>query len=232
MTGWRRIASRLLFVVAAYACLATSQPRWVLEATPPAAPRVTSPSTGLLVTIESSRPPEVFCHSKEWGTLPLHPIGSGSEFLCPPGCELGKVSISVKGGSGGLCSAPTAPPGEFVRVMKVEPVETWTTSAELRVPLSLREGDGFARATVDVRAEGVTVLEKVRVEPAGVTANLTPFGAVVRDGGRADRWFVDVPLEGSTPPPGLAVVLRATSYAACRGPCSPHESPVSLEVEP
>lgn len=128
-------ASRVVFVVAALACVATSPPRWHLTAkTPPAVGP--TPGRGELVVVEASQEPEAQLAVGERWHDRAFPAGSASgwpgqvEFFVPPGGGLAALSIGGRCTSGGgACSNCTPPPGAFVKVLRSDPVDTWRLEA-------------------------------------------------------------------------------------------------------
>jgi hypothetical protein len=117
-------------VVAVWATVATSRPRWHLEAELPKAP-VRAPA---VLVIEASREPFLVLEGPK-GAGPT-PQGRSidknarwpgkASFLVPEGYKLVDVTMPGDRCRGGLCSSDcTIPEGEYVRIVKVTRVATW-----------------------------------------------------------------------------------------------------------
>jgi hypothetical protein len=249
--------SRAAVVVAAFACLATSQPSWDLEAKPPAGAPKSTPASGkrgLLVTVEATREPRLTCKT-DVGDLypPGEKVGdpaadagavSLTEFFCPPGCALETVSIWGKGGQGGgACSRPHAPDGERVRITKVETVEGWAVTAEARPPVRIATGGAtYSALNVAIRTTGLLMAEvRVALEPGSTAGFGAPivenhgFDALTPDAGtRTQRLMIRTPTKDGKPPSKPlegTVTVRATVRGRCRGPCDPPRDAVAIEVD-
>jgi hypothetical protein len=249
--------SRAAVVVAAFACLATSQASWTLEAKPPAGAPTSTPASGkrgLLVTVEATREPRLACKT-DVGDLypPGDKLGdpaadagalSLTEFFCPPGGTLEAVSISGKGGEGnGACSRPRAPAGERVRITKVETVEGWAVTAEARPPVRIETGGAtYSAVKLTIRTTGVLMAEvRAALEPGSAAGFGAPvvenegFDALTPDaGGRTQRLLIRTPTRDGKPPSKPldgTVTVRATVRGRCRVPCDPPRDAVAIEVD-
>jgi hypothetical protein len=125
----RRWLERLAIVAAALATIATSPPRWRLEATslpPPDREHATR------LIVEASDQPEVMVHdgaTQRW----LRPDGSKwpgkTEYLVPRGATVTEVSLRGICHGGGMCQGGSKgceiPKAAFVRVASSAAVDTW-----------------------------------------------------------------------------------------------------------
>lgn len=170
-------AGRVVFVVAALACVATSQPLWHLTAEAPPALGPT-PGRGELVVVESSQEPSALLsvgerwHDGAWAASRASSWPGQTEFFVPPGGGLTMVGINGRCSGGGACSTCKPPPGAFVKVLRSDPVNTWrleTTGPTQTIELQAR-GSGDSTFDQNYRIEfdappGVTRVEVVW--PAG-----------------------------------------------------------------
>lgn len=225
----RTWAGRGVLVIAALASIATSRPRWHLEPVRPAGAPTATPqggTRGLAVTVEASAEPSVGCNLPGLGYRELRPLtpsaGSASsstqtQYLCPPGGSLDRIIISGHNGGNG-CKEPQPPPDQFVRITKLEAVETWSVSAEasFTIPPPV-EDPTYSVVKVVVQSSQQPFLE-TSIEPG---PGSTAFGTPSVLGGGGAQYEIVIPLNPNTKQHEGRVHLRATIYGACTPTCTP-----------
>ncbi len=115
---------RGVIIIAALATMATSRKSWVVEATLPP----NDATKARIVVVEASYVPEV--STADGRATPLGPTswpGTG-RFLVRSGVAITQVYVSEKC-NGSMCKKCEAPRDAKVRVVSIDPVETWTLSA-------------------------------------------------------------------------------------------------------
>ena len=235
----RAWAGRGVALIAALACIATSKPRWHIEAAfPRQVPTVTPAGgrLGLAVTVEASRLPEVRCSTPDHRFQVLRPLAPATttapgavraRYLCAPGWQL--ESVRIDEGSGEPRSS-TPPPGEFVRITRLEAVETWTVSAETSAPIRPWDrSPEYGIATV-VATSPLQPYFQASVEPGPAAAM---FGVPSLMGPSTDGAHYEflVPVTAPGGPYRGTIRVRATIYGACEASCNPPD-PDALTLAP
>ncbi|MEI7893713.1 MAG: hypothetical protein WCI05_11510 [Myxococcales bacterium] len=215
---------RIAVLVAGGASLATPQARWYLNADGPSG----AVRTGAVVTVEASVVPTVRILSSptprgllaEYGLLSGPWTGRG-EFFVPPGSQFEGASLRGNCTSSGPCSGACDPPaGTFVRVLRIDPVESWAISGQsgaVTLPV--------ARATVE--ASGPPDVEVIPSTPSA------PSVLMSRVGGTAYAFEVRWDVAPETVSLPFQWTFRATVRGYCRtAPCiPPAEARVAVRVE-
>jgi len=221
----RRLAGRGALAIAAFACLATSRPRWHLEPALPAGAPTSTPvggHEGLLITIAASDRPEVACDLPERGRTWLRPLtGEPTEgpqvlrYLCPPGGRLAPIRLDGHG-SGGGCDEPEPPASAFVRITGLATVATWTATGEGSFAIEpWRHSEAYGAVSVVIDAPA----------PVQVAATLDPgtdataFDAVTTPSGDGKHYDFVLPLRKGGIPPGSKLRIYATAFGACTPDC-------------
>lgn len=185
---------RLAIVAAALASIATSPPRWRLEATSPGAPP--GPNTGLLFVVESSHEPDVSA-KRGAARRQLFPVAAGAptgrnEYYAPPGWQVSQIEIVDRCTSGGgFCSNCEPPPGAFVRIGATTAVEPWSLSADSSEE-TVQLDSSVPRQTyeVTVEASGRPTLEVVAAAgPRGLASWVDQHGVKPLGGGKSSYTF-------------------------------------------
>ncbi len=210
-TWWRR----LVLIVAVLASVATSRRGWsVVASIPPGAPTVAPAGTrGLSIVLEASQEPSVSCMWPGVGDVSLVPLLTGRQYvyLCPPGGTLGPITIG--GHADGGCGVPPVPSDAFLRVVRLELVETWSLAAEANLSAHATEYDPTeGQVSLVVHTTGRPFLE------------YTPGPGLGRgfvSGRGSNDYDIDVPF---TDPDHFnrSVHVRATVYGVCAAgaPCA------------
>jgi hypothetical protein len=227
----RRWLSGGVLGLAALACIATSRARWMVEAELPAGAAVQTAAggtQGVLVTIAASTMPSVACQLPG-GHTELRPLADPAansanapdprhvQYLCPPGGRITRVAIDGSGGGGSHAKPPA---DAFVRITKLETVETWAATSEASFPIEpWRYSKSDADVTVAIAAPHPVYVTAALDEGTDTTA----FGGVTilgpsRDGRTYD--FVMAQLKDAVPP-GSKLRIRATTYGVCEPGCTP-----------
>lgn len=240
----RRWISRGVLGIAALACIATSRPRWFVEAALPVGDAASTPDGGrqaLVVTVAASVQPQVECLVPAHGRIGLRPMSDpaspgaapadplNARYLCPPGGRLTRIAIDGHGGGNG-CERPKPPAGAFVRISKLETVETWTSTSEASFEIEhWRLDPKTGVVAVSIRGPGQIWVE------AGVDAasDVAAFGGVNIMGPSRDGTHYDIvlPLVASEIPRGSKLRIRATTYGVCEPGCAPTR-PGLVTIEP
>jgi hypothetical protein len=228
----RRWLSGGVLGLAALACIATSRARWMVEAELPAGAAVQTPAGGtqaILVTVEASTMPSVDCQLAGSARVQLRPLAEPAansatapdprhvQYLCPPGGRIIRVAIDGSGGGGSHAKPPA---DAFVRITKLETVETWTSTSQASFPIEpWRYSKSDADVTVAIAAPHPVYVAAALDEGTDTTA----FGGVnilgpSRDGRTYD--FVMAELKGAVPP-GSKLRVWATTFGVCEPGCTP-----------
>ena len=217
----RRFAGHIVLVVAAFASIATSKPKWHVEAHPPATQ--ISGDLGSLAVIEASQvPDDVHCVTAQFPYLRAAlrtNVGTRYEYLCPPGSHFGDVVIAGSG-SGRGCGKPETPDDAFVRFVELKPVKMWRAEARTAFPMITETLDAkstYASGYVEVTGAVISIvdaapgpgtdpnLERPRVSTAGV-----------------NRFEITMIASG-TEPRRAEIAVHAVGYGICEQDCTPGE---------
>jgi hypothetical protein len=200
-------ASWVVVAVAALASIATSAPRWQLDAIVPAHASPT-PTQVLHVVIESSRPPTLECTGafiEE--AVPLDGTAAHGTYSCPPAQDLLAVRLTGIDGTGGglFCGGPRKPPdGTFVRVVSIDSATRWTKDVELHLD---HPSDALVQVSVASRYAFTA------------SATYTLLGATTLLHTEVYLKHVNITQSGD---PGGAIDLVVTLYGTCTAePCTP-----------
>jgi hypothetical protein len=135
---------------------------------------------------------------------------------------------------GGLCATPKPPRDQFVRITKLEAVETWKLSTEASFPIQPWRYDPASGAVgVIVHAPQPAFLEAT-VEPGpGAAAFGTPF--IMGAGVSADGAHYDIVMsvDQHAKQHDGTLRVRATIYGVCAPACTPPAADtVRIELAP
>jgi hypothetical protein len=207
-----------VIVVAAFASIATSKPKWHITAHAP--PAQIDEGSGALAVIEASRPPEeVRCRASNGGDEPATRRavdGTRYELVCRPGLRFDGALI-VGPRSGGCGASDEPPEGEFVRFAEVRPVALWRADASTTIDVVLEDfGQTFyGSATVHVDGAAVSAMTATlaTADPA-VTPEVVPWGD--------NRFDIRVTAHDKDHR-RVTVALHAFGWGICEGACTPGE---------
>jgi hypothetical protein len=216
MRNWHR----LVIVVAVFASIATSKPKWHLEAHAPPVPILDE--DGSVAVIEASQRPEVRCQASNGGSEPSTQrtvTGTRYELVCRPGLHFNDALILGPTGGGGGCRSNNEPPdGEFLRFVEVRPVKMWRADASSTVDVVLEDlGGGTFYGSSTVVVDGATV-SAMSASLASVDATIAPEVVPWGD----NRFEIRVVAHDHNHP-RVTVALHAFGYGTCTGECTPSE---------
>jgi len=189
---------------------------------------------GIAFTVEASAPPSVSARCPG-GYVPLFPLEptpgdeptgkpAGGDYLLPPGCALGEISLDGHPDKG---SKPTPPPGQYVRVTRIATVEVWKATAESVYEVVTDSSDHtYGSRSIHVRSRAQPFFETT-IEPRDDGARM--FGADVHGGGREYRLAVSS-SDTSRASHG-AVRVKATVYGVCEPGCTPPSAADAIQLE-
>ena len=208
-----------MIVVAVVASIATSRPRWHLVVDLPV---VVGGKQALELTVDSTQDPHVTCVLPD-GDHELRPHRDGNvrTYVCPPGGQF-VGPIAIYGNASGGCGAPKPPDGEYIRVVKLVPVDTWSVTASGEVPFTREEYDAnYGGATVFVHG------------PPGIQAIITvdapELGVPQISGNGLDGTFRITARYRDPQKPQAMIAVRATAYGT--GP-QPPDAAVTVDGNP
>jgi hypothetical protein len=218
---WRAVASRIVVVAAAAACLATQPPRWRIAVATTPAPRA-APGKGLKVVVEASKEPALAVRPGQLDVFedlarPRTAWTGSAEFILDPGAHLAEVSIEDRCTSGGgLCSGCDPPPGAFVRVASTTDVDVWSTSADSS-PIAIT---GDVRVDVEIDATRQVVVRAAPTAAGPWSSCSNSLGGAPVSAPGAQRWSCWVGHATSS-----SWIARATIRGVCAGPAGPSPAP-------
>jgi hypothetical protein len=222
MRNWHRV----VIVVAVFASIATSKPKWHIDAHAP--PASIDEGSGSIAVIEASHAPEqVRCVASNGGDEPsarVKEVGSRYELACRPGLHFRDAGI-MGARSGGCHSSDEPPEDEFIRFVEVRPVKMWRGDAETTVDVVLED---FGRDTIFgsayVLVDGATVsamsASLATADPALAAPEVVPWGD--------NRFEIRVRAHDHDHP-RVTVALHAFGWGTCTGECTPGEIHVERE---
>ena len=229
----RRWGARAMVLVAALASIATSPLRWKLAAPPPTI--VATAGHGEVLVVEASQEPTVSIERGVASRYAPRRGGAGAawttsgEFFVPFGWSVAKIEIMGSCG-GGLCSSRCVPPPTaFVRVARVDVVDTWSLEDTLVTAVMF----DVTRTAISLDVE---VDSSAGVDLSADTMSSTPPGlkvaAYVFDypgpGSSVRTYGVNLSA-GATTLTTADIKLTATLHGICPGgACSP---PVAAHVK-
>ena len=218
----------MVALLGAMACGSGSGDGWILKAFPP--PETSTPRSateGLLITVESSRPAGAKCSSGKFGFTSS--VGA-TQLFCPPGGRVDEVFISGHEPERSCRNEKqqTPPPGEFVKIARIDRVQTWTKSVESEIVVTLAKGSVSANAKFDVRAEPFYLVEARA--PESVRATTTFRSSSMEDAGHTDHWDLDVSRKTAGDQERVLVTIHGSAKGPCREtPCAPTANAIVIE---
>jgi hypothetical protein len=222
---------RLVLLVAAVSVLATSKgPRWRITATAPGA----SP-TARVLTVEASAQPQLLANSAAgrggvlaWkGQTFASPWPGRADYLVLPGWDVTLVELEGPCSGGGCGRAPppcVPPPGAFLRVVAVTPVESWTLSADATVTTP--------PGKYEVRVEASRAPDIAAIPVPGPAAVPGVAGVYDTSEGHVTPPSYSFQVEWAAPgsPPSFAWTARAVIGDECPSPTTPCTAPAGETV--
>jgi len=219
----RRLAHGVFFA-AVWALVATSPPRWVIDAKTTGRFTASAPNKGLLVTIDASHAPSLVFHE---GTL-LHDKlpcldtwAPGTKVTCllQPGATLDMVEIGDGkcAGGGGGCSECKPPAGAFVNADSKE-VDVWAdTDRDVLTATVPSHGPHDFMTYIEVTTAGA--------EAQRVALTITPHGGgptLLHEERPCATCTFMFAVDRVTAPTSVDIVVEAAGWGACSsGPCPP-----------
>jgi hypothetical protein len=206
----RKFAGHAVLVIAAFASIATSRPRWHVEATPPSTQ--IDPALGTLAVLEASeRPEDVQCVAAHDQLAALRTeVGTRYEFLCPPGTRFKRALVEGRGAQ--------PPDDAFVRFVELRPVKMWRAEATRAFPVVTQEaigGSSYTFAEAEVGGALIATVD-VSLEPGADPMLRAP--ELISNG--PSNFGIAIYASDTEPHRG-SIAVHAVGYGLCEKDCTP-----------